>query len=345
MQRAKKYAFILLIIFLASFLRFLWLDKVPNAIGGDELTYVLTAKSMFLRWTDITGSWNPLSIFIFHYPPGEAQAELPYFLLLPIVGPFSLSLFTARILYAVLSVLSVFLIYLISKNLFSRNVAFFAAIIAAINPWFIYIGRTDYEVVPAVFFFLLSLYVFLVVKGWKILAAIPVLCLAFYSYIGTKLIFVPFVLFVAFYAYFYVNKRKYLREYLIVFIFSILLVLLFAFSLKNNSAGQRVGEILLPNNPAVVNLVNNSKQFSIQTPFMNLFDNKANVYFKLLSTKFLNATSFNYLFIDGDNFYNLRYGFFYIIDAFFLVAGLFFALNKKKESIEKFKMILCHTLI
>jgi len=330
----KNYLPVLLIIIIASVLRLLWIDKIPNAIGGDELVYIVTAKSIFLNWTDLSGTWHPLSVFLFHYPLGEAQAELPYFLLAPIVGPASFSLFASRILYAILSILTVLLIYLISKKLFSKNVAIFAGLIAAINPWSIYIGRTNYEVVPAVFFFLLSFYFLLIFKNWKILISIPFLFFAFYSYIGTKLIFLPFVLVCVLYSYFYVNKRKYLKQCLLVFILSLVLVIFFVLSIKNGLPNQRTEEIFLPNNAAISSQVDLLKKTSIQTPFVSFFNNKINAYLGILFTKISNALSFDYLFVNGDNFYNVGYGFFYFIDAFFLLLGLFFALvKKKKESI------------
>jgi 4-amino-4-deoxy-L-arabinose transferase-like glycosyltransferase len=318
-------------IVLAVILRFLWLDKFPIAIGGDELIYVITAKSIFLKFTDLTGLWNPLSVFSFYYPPGQSAAELPYFLLAPVVGLANFSLLTARFLWGLMSVLSVFLIYLISQKLFSKNVAIFAGFIAAINPWSIYIGRTNYESVPAVFFFLLALYLLLVFKNWKILLSIPILFLAFYSYIGTKIIFLPFVLITGLYAYFFVSKRKKLIWYLLVFLSSLFLVILFAFAIKNNPTFSRGGEIFLPNNPVVAAQVNNLKKVAIQAPFASFFDNKLSVYCQILFTKFSNSLSPTYLFLTGDYFYNVGYGFFYFIDAFFLLLGLFFAFLKKKK--------------
>jgi len=288
-------------------------------------------RSIFLKWTDLTGIWNPLSIFAFHYPPDQTQAELPYFLLAPIVGPVSFSLLASRLLYAILSTLSVLLIYLITTKLFSKNLGIFASFIAAINPWFIYIGRTDYEVVPATFFFLLSFYFLLVFKGWKILITLPFLFFAFYSYIGTKLIFLPFVFIALFYSFIFINKRKYLKQYLIVFFLSLFLVIFFAISVKSSSVNDRTAEIFLPTDPFVSNQVNLLKHASIQTPFIVFFQNKANLYVKLIFTKLLDSFSFNYLFLNGDSFYNIGHGFFYIIDVVFLVLGLVFAFSKKRK--------------
>jgi len=335
----KKNLFLILIILLAAFLRFFWIGKIPAAIGGDEMVYILTAKTIFLRFTDLSGTWNPLSIFTFHYPAGEGQAELSYFLLAPIVGYAGFSIFAIKAFYAILGIFNVLLIYLITNKLFSKNAALFAGFVAAINPWQIFLARTSYEMGPAVFFFLLSFYLMLVLKNLKILIAVPFLFCAFYSYIATKLAFLPFVICVLIYCYF-VNK-KYFKQYLTVFLLSFLLVLFFAFTLKTSQVGQRTSEIFFPNNPLISTQVNELKKASIQIPFLNFFDNKLTIYSQVLFTKFINAISFNYLFITADNFYNVGYGFFYLIDLIFVSLGLYFGFSKKrKESI-----LLCAILI
>jgi 4-amino-4-deoxy-L-arabinose transferase-like glycosyltransferase len=166
----RNYLPLILIIALAFLLRFIWIDKVPNAIGGDELTYVVNARAMFISGSDISGTWNPLTGFIFKYPAYTLpQAELPYFLTAPFVGLFGFSLFSVRIIFVLLSVLSVPLIYLITKTLFSKNAGLAAAFAMSINPWSIYMGRTAYESTPAIFFYLLGFYMLLVFKSKKII--------------------------------------------------------------------------------------------------------------------------------------------------------------------------------
>jgi 4-amino-4-deoxy-L-arabinose transferase-like glycosyltransferase len=329
----KKNLFLTIILLLASFIRFLWLGNIPNAVGGDELTYIVTAKTIALRFSDLAGVWNPLSVFYFQYPPGELQAELPYFLLAPFANYASFSLLIYRSLYAILSIFSVLVVYLISLRLFSKNAGIFAALIAAINPWFIYIGRTNYEVVPATFFFLLSFYLFLILKGWKILISIPFLFLAFYSYIGTKLIFIPFIFISIYYSFCFLNKKRFLKQYLIVLLLSILLVLFFIFSIKSGLIGDRASQIFLPNNPYIASQVDSIKKVSIQTPFSSFLINKATIYLKILTDKFVNTFSFNYLFLMGDSFYKIGHGFFYVFDLLFLILGILFAYAKKKREL------------
>src|SRR5678810_462193 len=88
----NPYFFLALI--LGASLRLFFLDRIPMGISGDELAYLFTAKIISITGHDITQLWNPLSAFIFQYPPHQLpQAELPYFLSLyywlPVV-PFSL---------------------------------------------------------------------------------------------------------------------------------------------------------------------------------------------------------------------------------------------------------------
>ena len=332
----RNYLPFILIVLLASFVRLLWIDKVPNAIGGDELTYIINAKSLALVGSDISGTWNPLSGFIFKYPAYTLpQAEFPYLLLAPIVGLTKLSLFDARITYSILSILSVLLIYLIAKELFDKKVGIIAGFIAAINPWLIYIGRTNYEASPAVFFFLLGLLVLLKAKEWKILWSIPFLFLAFYSYIGTKLSFLPFVLIACLFGYFVVNKKKYSKQYLIVLAASTLLIILFilSFVFKVSSSPSRLGEIFTPNDPLIAKQVDAIRHVSIQTPFTGIFENKFTIYSRIIITKLFKSLASDYLFVYGDNFFSiLRHGMFYVLDAFFLLIGFAAAYAKRKKS-------------
>lgn len=334
--KIKPYLPLILIILLASFLRLLWIDKVPNAIGGDELTYVINAKAMFLTGSDISGTWNPLSGFIFKYPAYTLpQAEFPYLLLAPIVGLTKLSLFDARITYSILSILSVLLIYLIAKELFDKKVGIIAGFIAAINPWFIYIGRTNYESSPAIFFFLLSLLVLLKAREWKILWSIPFLFLAFYSYIGTKLSFLPFVFLACLYSYFVVNKRKYFKQYALVSLSCFALVALFAasFVFKVSSSPSRLGEIFTPNDPVIAKQVDAIRKVSIQNPLTGVFENKFTIYFRVILTKLFKSLASDYLFVYGDNFFSiLRHGMFYVLDALFLLIGIAGAYATKRKA-------------
>jgi len=321
----------MLIVVLASTLRFLWLDKIPIGIGGDELTYVFNAKAIFLTGSDVSGTWNPFTAFIFHYPAYTTpQAELSYLLLTPLVGLFPLSLFAARVTFALLSVLTVLFVYLVAKEFWGSRVGIIAGLIAAINPWLLYIGRTDYEQVPATLFFLVAIFILLKAKGWKILWSVPILYLAFYAYIATKLIFLPVVLIVILYCYF-VNKRQFLKQYLAVFGLCILIVGVYILALKQ-TPNVRLSEIFTPNSPALMDQVDAVRKVTMRSPLKNIFENKITEYLWIILTKTFDTLSPSYLFLLGDSFFALfRHGLFYVLDALFLSFGLAAAYKRKAK--------------
>jgi 4-amino-4-deoxy-L-arabinose transferase-like glycosyltransferase len=325
---------LILIVFLSFLVRFIFIDKVPNAVGGDELTYAVNARAMFLTGSDISGTWNPLSGFIFQYPAYTLpQAELPYFLISPFVGILGFSLFSVRIIFVLLSVGTVLTTYLIGKALFSKNAGIFAGFVAAFNPWSIYMGRTSYETTPAVFFYLLAFYMLLVLKGKKILWTIPVFFLAFYSYVGTKTSFLPFVLVTILFSYLFINKKKYLKEYLTVFLSSVLLVILFALVVFTTSGQSRTGELINFNHPSIAQEVDYIRKVSIQNHLTPLFENKVTIFLRVLLTKLFKSFSFDYLFVFGDQFFSiLRHGFFYVLDALFLIIGLAATYRQRKST-------------
>lgn len=321
-----------ILIALAIIPRFIFLNNVPNAINQDELHYTLDAKSFFLTGKDVLGQVTPLDVLLFHSPRSEPmQAELQYFLEIPFFGLFNFSLSNLVFPNAVIGVLTVLLVYLITLKLFNRSTALFVGLVAALNPWLIFLSRTTYEAGPATLFFLCTFYILLITKNWKILLTIPFALLAFYSYIGTKLIFLPFMFLSILYVYLYVNNRKYLKQYSLVFIFSIILTLFFFFQFKHYETS-RTSEIVLPNNPKIVEQVIGFRKMAIQNPLLNVFDNKFSIYSSVLTKNIVNVFSPSYLFVNADYFFMLGgHGLFYQIDAIFLIVGLvsLFLINKK----------------
>jgi len=99
----------------------------------------LVTKSIVISGSDITGTWSPLSLFSFHYPPGGfqtslIQAELPYLLFLPAIWLFGLTMFGAFVTNAVAGVALIIVMYFLTKRLFGKEVALIAAFFTTINP-------------------------------------------------------------------------------------------------------------------------------------------------------------------------------------------------------------------
>ena len=322
-----RYYFIIFIV--AILFRFSYLNLVPNAISGDELHYITTAKFITLTGHDISGTWNPWSLLWFRYPPTEHQAELPYLLHLLSGARSPFSLFLIKLPFAILSVGIVILLTGIATELFGSLAGITTGTVAAINPWLIVMGRTGYEATPAMFFYLLALYLLLKTTKRNILWAGVPLILAFYSYIGTKIIILPFTILACALTYIK-NDKKYLRLYITLIICALLVTLGFFYLTKTDQAS-RLGDLFLPGSRIVAQDVNAIRQTSIWSPLMTLVVNKYVLYAETILHKFFRAISPSYLFVDGDQFFlPTRQGFFYYIDALFLIPGIVFISKKKR---------------
>ena len=335
----NKYKYLILVFCLAFALRMLNLSSIPNGITHDELDYVLNAKSIWLTGKDLSGSWSPLTL-----APLKSRmflAELTSLIVSPFIGPFNLSLINARIPYIFFSSLSVVILYLIVKKTINEKVALIAGLLLAINPWSFYFGRTAFESPVSLFFFLSGFYLLLITKAWNILFAFPFFFLAFFTYHGSKFLFLPFVLVSLLINYFLINKKKGKSRfwpYLIFFFFSLLLIFYFALSFNFQPADSRSGEILFMNNlDKVESLVNSERAQAIPNKFINIFSNKPLYVFKEIVKKYFGAFSTNYLFLTGDTlgveaFSFWFHGLFYYIDFFFILIGFCSLLRKNKKA-------------
>lgn len=323
----------MLIILLAFLVRFLFLGNVPTAITNDQLHYILNARSFFLTGTDLSGTISLFDVLLFRYPLNELpQAELPFFLVFPMVAFFPMSLTTVVFPNVLLSTGTVVILYLIAKTLFHEKVALLTALVATFNPWFIFTGRTLYEVVPATFFYLCALYVLLIAKGWRIVLAFPLLLLAFYSYIGTKLLFLPVLFLIILYSYYVISSKKYLKQYSILFLLGVLVVIVFLIQMVGGSSEtSRLSEIITPSHPAIAERVDAVRSVTIQHPLLFLFENKITIYLRVLLENFFHIFSPEYLFLKGDGFFSLeRHGLFYLLDGIFLIIGSGWVFSKKR---------------
>jgi len=323
---------LLVVIVVSLIFRLFWLDRIPTGISDDELNFVINAKAIFLTGHDISGIWSPFSLTPI---PGVPMAELPSLIMAPFIGFFPLSLFTAKFPYAIVSILIIVLLYLIIARLIGKREAFFVGIAGALNPWSIFFGRTAYDAPLAIFFYLLAFYILIITKNRKILLAFIPLFIGFYSYIGTKLIFIPYAFLIILYAWYFINQKKFIKQYLLLFTLCLSLFIYFLFSIQHQSTKTRLSELSNPDNPIYTMTVNNERRLSIKTPLTNLFSNKFVAFGKDSVDKYLGVFSTNLLFLNGEgrSTFSLWYhGYFYYLDFFFLIIG-FCVLFVKRRSL------------
>lgn len=318
------FAFAATFLVLATFFRLWLLDRIPTGIVGDELDYVLNAKAIYhTGGSIITKDWSPLSLTT--VPDEIPKAEFPYVISLPFVGPFGLSLFTARVGYAIVSVLYVLLVAFCASAFFSPWVGLVAGFMAAINPWSIYYGRTAYDVPIAITGYIAALYILAKWKGPKLLLALIPLFIAFYSYIGTKVLFLPFVIVSVVGVWLTVHKRRETIWLAIVGVVAASMFGYFVVHLRTLDANERVNQLFTPFNQTVVNDVDGQRRMTLASPLTRIFANKPVVYTKTALIKFFGAFSPSILFTNGEGiatFSLWEHGLFYPVDALFLLVGI-----------------------
>ncbi len=162
-----KKAFLILIIFLAFVLRFYKLNSYP-ALNADEAAIGYNAYSLLQTGKDEHGNSWPIHFQSFNdYKPG-----LYVYMVMPFVAVLGLNEWAVRVPGALLGVLTVYIVYLLSKEVFpsGRKFSIFnfqfsnaeiGALFIAISPWHIHFSRGGWEVNAATFFMTLGLWLFL----------------------------------------------------------------------------------------------------------------------------------------------------------------------------------------
>src|SRR5260221_1169045 len=150
-MKILKYKKIILvaIIALAFVLRFWHLNSYP-ALNADEASIGYDAYSLIQTGHDQHGNAWPIDFQSFNdYKPG-----LYVYLVAPFVATLGLNEWAVRIPNAIISVVSVYLIYLLVKELFGKEkegLALVAALFLAISPWHIQFSRGGWEANTATF--------------------------------------------------------------------------------------------------------------------------------------------------------------------------------------------------
>lgn len=312
------------IVVVAAFLRIWYLDRIPTGVVSDETDYILNAKATYETGGSILSPrWSPLSLTTV---PGEIpKAELPYILSIPFVGPFGLSLFTSRIAYALVSVGYVLIVLGIAHILLGPEVGLVAGLVAAINPWSVYYGRTAYDVPIAITGYLLAFYLLLRLKGSNLLWSIIPFLIGFYSYIGTKVLFIPYAFVTLWTAWSIHHKKKQATWFVVIGVILTLVFINYVLHLKSLDANARVSQLFTPFDATVAQNVDLERRLTLASPLTSLFTNKLVIYTKQVIIKFFGAFSPSLLFTNGEGiatFSLWEHGLFYPIDALFLIIGI-----------------------
>lgn len=330
------------ILLLGIFTRLFLLDKIPMGLRDDEIDFVLTAKSVFLNGKTLDGIFSPFSFKPVPTDVSAPSARTPYMLQSPIVGILPLGLFTSKVGYATISILLIVIWFFIAYRFWGTKVAFFTAGLLALNPWAIHMGRTAFDAPVSIFLAYLSFSLFLFLKNWWILIALVPWIAGLQAYHGINIVYLLYLAIICLSSW-RLRKKTYGKQYGIAFGIGIICFLWFLLSMSSDRVGSRFHELLLPNNPELISSVNTERRSAIQTSVNEIFSNRYIIFAREFFGKYISSFSTAHLFAYGESLsvYSLRIlGFFYPIDIFLILIGLFTALIKSKKKSAVFLALL-----
>lgn len=318
----KKYLLIGILV-LAAVLRFWRLGEFP-AMNADEAAIGYNAYSLIQTGKDEHGNSWPIHFQSFNdYKPG-----LYFYLVLPFVKFMGLNEWAVRLPGAALGVLTVLVVYLLVKELFSKHkLAIISAFLLAISPWHIHFSRGGWEVNAATFLITLGLWLFLkALKNPKYywLSALSFL-LSLYTYHAARIV-VPLLAF-SLLIIFWKQVKKNLRQVTVVAILTGVLFLPLAIDLVRSDTFSRAAGVGLFADTGPLSRIN--EQRGEHTDFTGvipkIFHNKATNYGLAFLQNWGEHFWGEFLFLSGDDIQRNKVpetGQMYLFEIITILVGL-----------------------
>ena len=338
------------IILIALFLRFYWLDTIPNGLYQDETALGYNAYSIEKIGKDEHGKVYPL------YFKSFGDYKLPTYiyttaLSIKLFGPNE---FAVRFPSAVFGTLSVLILFLLVKKL-SKNTALasVSALLLAINPWHLHFSRAGFEVNLALFFTLLGTLLFITSINARariglFLAAATCFVLAEYSYNVTRLL--SPLLFIGLIINFRSELRKISHLSKAFLVLSLLLVI-FPFVTTffiNTGISATTGNLLLGPDNIAKNIEFRSYLSSWPDVLQKIFFNKWTFIFWQYLENIISSFSVKFLFIEGSQHGNHgigNTGVFYLFQSLLILIGGVYAVRNKAKYLYVFFDWLAITIL
>lgn len=330
----KKTPFILILILVISgFLRLSWLGQYPAGITVDEAGQGYSAYSILKTGKDEWGDFLPLNPRGF----GDYKPPVYMYLLVPAIGLFDLNEFSVRLPSAIAGILTVWLIFLLVRDLFkNRSLGLLASFFMAISPWHVYYSRLGWESNVGLAFFVLGIWSF--IKGMERSAFLMLAALGFglsgMSYHSFKLLVPLMVLSLAIIFRRQIkktDKKSIVAACAIAGVFVLILGYGFIFS----GAGRRAQDqsILKEENMSVLREM--QVDDGLAQPLNRFVYNKYQFFISKVADNYLGYFSLSFLFgphrSDGSilNFPSL--GLLYIWQLPFIIIGIFYLFKNRSK--------------
>lgn len=241
MKKYTTFFILFVLVLIGATLRFYRLEDQPAGFFCDEAGLTYNAYSILKTGKDNNGILFPFYSSIF-----SPRGPVAVYDQLPFIAVFGLTEFASRASAATYGILTIVIIYFLTKLITgSVLTGFFAAILTATSPWHIQFSRFGTENIRAPFYFSLALFLFFlgIKKNKKlyILLSLISLFLTFYSYTATNVFIPPFFLGIL-----YVYRKFFLQHktfFLQLFLLGLLLILPFLHQILFSSQQSRFSEV------------------------------------------------------------------------------------------------------
>jgi len=351
----KQKILLITIILLAAFLRFYKLGTYP-ALNADEAAIGYNAYSLLETGKDEHGISWPLHFQSFNdFKPGAY-----FYIVLPFVKFFGLNEWSVRLPNAILGVATVYLVYLLVKELFGKKsleigklrLEILTAAMLAVSPWHIHYSRGGWEVNTATFFITLGLLLFL--KSLKnpkyLLLSTLSFSLSLYTYHAARVI-VP-MLSLGLLIIFAKNLKENIKSLVIAGIFGLILLTPLIWDFTGGEAGSRIAGVGIFADPGPLSRINEQRgehgDFTALIPIV--LHNKLVNFGLALVENWSDHFRGDFLFLSGDIIERNKVpetGQMYLFDLVFLLVGLAFVVLRwgKNKSYNKAWLVILWWLI
>src|SRR3989344_5451923 len=326
------------ILILATLLRFINVPSIPPSLSWDEVSLGYSAYSIAQTGRDEHGKFFPLSNFEAYgdyKPPGYIYATVPFVYFL------GLTEFAVRLPSILAGIISIFLSYLLVKELFKKYsesyrelLALLSAFLLAVSPWHLNISRAAYEANLAHVFTLAGiLFFFKSIHGKPKLLIVSGIFFAISLYtFNSNRIFVP--LFVFFLVVFYWKKLWSMRmSVLVAGLVSVIVLLPLVPHLLSPEWKLRFQEVNIFSDGRPVERANRRIEASGNTVLAKLLQNRRIQFAQEMARHYFDNFSPNFLFINGDGNpkFSIRdVGQLYVVEIPFLVLGIYFLIKHRQ---------------
>lgn len=338
-RRSFPYFILLIIFFVALFLRFYRLGEFPVGFHQDEASLGYNGYSLMTTGKDDNGHRLPLYIDMF----GDNRPSGYHYLTIIPIKLFGLDEFATRFPGALFGSITVFVMYLLAYAIFkNKKLSLLSALFITISPWSVSLSRASAETIVALFFIILGfsliIYSLQNEKSKHVFFGTIALAFSFLFYHSPR-VFVPLLCLVLIIYLFSIGKKinKRLRNsFIFSFLFLSILTLILVFIVKGGTG--RFGQVNIFGFPEtkliMAEQIREDGVAGSRIVTTRLFHNKIINYSLSFISNYFDYFTGQFLFIKGGlpNWYLVPgMGLIYLVEFPFIITGIIFlAVNKKQ---------------